>query len=82
MLPVTGVMLQVTVLTVALLTDALNCCVWPGVSVAVVGLMLTETEEVGVAVSVILAVPETVASAELVAVTVTVWLLATELGAL
>ena len=82
MLPVAGEMLQVTVLTLALLTVAVNCCVWPGVSVALAGLILIETVVAGLAVRVILAVPETVESAELVAVTVTVCVLATEAGAL
>src|ERR1035437_10584243 len=79
MLPVAGVMLQLTVLLAALMTVAPNCWVPPGVSVAVVGVMVTET--VGVGVRLILAVPEALASASLVAGTVSVCALAIGLGA-
>ena len=54
MLPMTGVMLHLTVLTVPLLTNAPSCCVCPSVSVGAVVLMLTETKELRAAVRAIL----------------------------
>src|SRR5689334_21433003 len=76
MVPVCGLMLHATVvlLFAALLTVAVNCCVCPGPSVAVVGLTVTET--VAFAVRVIFAVPNVLESSTEVAVTVPVAALA------
>src|SRR2546422_613729 len=66
--PFCGVKLQITALLDPLVTVAVNCCVCPAVRLAVVGLMVTLT--VAVCVRVTRAVPLTLESALLVAVTV------------
>jgi hypothetical protein len=63
-------MLHVTAVVDPLVTVAVNCCVSPAVRLAVVGLIVTVT--VGVALRVMRAVPLTLESASLVAVTVIV----------
>src|ERR1019366_8847785 len=77
MLPTAGLSDQVTPLLVEPLTVAVNCWVWERVIDAVEGVTVTET----VGVSATVAVADFVGSATLVAVTVTVWELAIEAGA-
>jgi hypothetical protein len=64
-------MLQLTVVDEAFVTFAVNCCVPLAVRVAAVGLIDMPTVVLGETVT--LAVPKTLESASLVAVTVTFW---------
>jgi len=79
MLPNCGLMDQMTAVLVLFVTIAVNCCVWPSVRAIEVGEILIATA--AGACSVMLAVPVTVESKTLVAVTVTFWLVAMETGA-
>src|ERR1019366_1863874 len=79
MFPHAGLRDQVTAVLALFVTVAVNCCVWPSVRDTEVGEILTATA--AGACSVILAVPETLVSKTLVAVTVILWLVAMEAGA-
>src|ERR1041385_1872483 len=70
MVPVSGLIVHVTALDVALLTVAENCCVWAAVRVIELG--VTDTPTDAGAVSRTVAVPVVALSNVLVAVTVTV----------
>ena len=70
MVPVCGLILQITLVVGALFTVAANCWLCPGLMFAVVGLIVTDT--LAVAVRVIFAVPNVLESSAEVAVTVTV----------
>jgi hypothetical protein len=76
MLPTLGLIVQVTAVFVVPVTVAVNCWVWPAVSVTLGG--LTETP---MTLRLTVAPPDLVASATLVAVTVTAWELVMLAGA-
>ena len=76
MLPTLGLIDQVTAVFVVPVTVAVNCWVWPAVSVTLGG--LTETP---MTLRLTVALPDLVASATLVAVTVTDWELVMLAGA-